>query len=296
MLTASLLLSLTAAGCHDPSRGGSTGAIDAGHPDTPAPAPPATASAAAVEGGDPTVRRRGDVRGRITADKARYALGEPMLVDVEVTNAGSAPLTFDDRAARYIWIVRDEAGALLCDVGGASSRLGSEFAATIHLAPGEINRETRLLNTACVAFTRAGRYRVSILRVLSDARAMAPRRACEDLVERRPAAAQASAAEATGERDCALELAPFPAIAADLLVELTPWDASALRARVAQLSGERATAARAGDLSREGALTSYGGWFCDHVRCDCAPLWNRNGDWFARALSRVPDAMPGACR
>jgi hypothetical protein len=96
--------------------------------------------------------------------------------------------------------------------------------------------------------------------------------------------------------DCAAELERYPAIAADLSVEILPWNEEALAERTSRVEAERKAARLAGDLSREGALNAYTDWFCDHVRCSCPPQWERNGDWAVKALARIPEKMGQGCR
>jgi len=235
------------------------------------------------------VRTRGPVTGTLRFDAEKYVLGAPMLLEIEVRNPGPEPLGFDDRGARVVWIVRDETGKTLCDVGGHESRLGSEFVGKVTLAPGETFHETRFVNRSCEGFTKPGRYQVSVLRYVSDARPVGMARVCEDLV---PAPSDPQASDV----DCAKELPRYPAIAADLSLEILPFDPRALHERTGRLSAERKAAWDAHDLSREGALSAYPDWFCEHVRCSCPPLWERNGEWAVKTLENTPTTMGQGCR
>jgi len=222
-------------------------------------------------------------------DAERYVLGAPILLEVEVKNTGTAPLVIDDRRWRLAWLVRDPSGAVVCEAGGSPGRFGDGHVATLRVAPGEGHRETWLANGACDAFARPGRYRVSVVRGLGTDRAGSPTRDCEPLLGRdSPAPA--------GAGPCPQDLADQPALAADLSLEILPWDRQALAARVDKLAAERRAAWSAKDLSREGALSSYADWFCGHVRCSCPPTSERYGEWSTKALARLPDRMGEGCR
>ena len=212
-----------------------------------------------------------------------------MLLEIEVKNPGPEGLVFDDRMAHTVMVVRDESGAVLCDHGGRSPRLGSEFVGTIELAPGETYHETHLANGMCGAFGRAGKYQVSALRYVVKTHAGGPPRACETL-------APSGVAPTEADGDCAEALSRFHAVAVELKVEVRPWDKAALAARTSQVEAERKAAYAARDLSREGALSAYADWFCDNVRCSCPAQWDRHGHWAVGALGRVPDAMGEGCR
>ena len=285
------------AGCRDP--GGAPGIAPSATASARAPsasARAAVASAPVVDAGDGSgvvVRTRGPLRARFAPEKASYVLGEPMLLVLEATNTGADPLVLDDRSGRYTWAVQDERGERLCESGGSTGRLGSEHVATIRVGPGETLRETRLLNGRCDAFARSGRYVVSVRRVLAEGDVMAPARGCDDLD---PRARGAGAPEPSGSGPACADLRDFPAVATRFPVEVGAWDAGALRSRLATLPDERAAAWSARDLSREGSLSAYGDWFCDHVRCDCPPTWNRYGKWMEKAIARVPEKMGQGCR
>jgi hypothetical protein len=218
-----------------------------------------------------------------------------MLVELEVSNAGGETLVFDDRPRRYTWIVRSERDEVLCDSGRKGGRIESGFFATIRLGPGETFRETSLLNPVCVAFAEAGRYLVSVRRSLSHEGAFTADSACDDLDPRQRAAGAADASS-PGDPACADARTAAPAVASRFSIEIDAWDAAALRARLATLPAEARAAARAGDTSREGVLSGYGGWLCDHVRCYCPPTWNRFGQWLEKAIARVPEQMGAGCR
>jgi hypothetical protein len=235
------------------------------------------------------VRTRGEISARFAPEKAVYALGEPILVELDVSNTSRDTLVFDDRSRRYTWVVRSERDAVLCDSGRKGGRLVSEYVATVRLGPGETMRETSLLNPVCGAFAEAGRYLVSVRRSLSHERSdLLDEAACDDLDPRLRGAPR--------DPVCADAGTPAPAVASRFSIEIAAWDAAALRARLATFAEEGRAAARAGDPSREGTLSPYGYWFCDHVRCDCPPLWNRYGDWLDKALARVPEQMGAGCR
>lgn len=247
----------------------------------------ASTSAAPRDGGDGgEVRTHGGVTGRIAPNRPRYLQAEPMFVRIEVTSASDTPLSFDDSARHYDWRVRDASGAAVCERTGGPGRLGSEHIGKVQLARGETFRDTLLLNRLCGKPLAPGRYVVTLLRALVAGWAPISKRGCE--------ARGSPAGEGGAEDGGALEEAAC--IAADFPVEILPWDASALRARVAGLSAERKAAWEAKDYPLEGAITSYGYWFCDYVRCDCAPTWDRYGEWLAKAMTRVPDALPESCR
>jgi hypothetical protein len=266
---------------------------------------PAAAPAAAAEvPRPPVVRTRGAVRGRIVAEQARYGLGEPIFVTLEVTNTGDAPLVFDvggdwgpgHMSIRYTWVIRDEHGVTLCDLGRdvPSSQGGGGYVPK--LAPGETFRETELLNPACEKMMRPGRYQVTGVRVFTrrESSSSCDHTAPPDVTRLAP-----GAPDPHGRVDaaCMAELARFPAVATDFWLEITPWDRDALTARLARLPAERETAAVRSDNSREGAMTTYGAWFCERIRCDCRDevLYQRVDDWFTQALSRIPATLPPLC-
>jgi hypothetical protein len=284
------------AGCRDPAvtqDAAQPPAVDASIAATPGPresADAGDASRSAPSSGESPrtlVRTRGAISARFAAEKAVYALGEPMLVELDVSNTSRDTLVFDDRSRRYTWVVRNERGEVLCDSGRKGGRVGSEYVATIRLGSGETMRETSLLNPVCDAFAEAGRYVVSVRRSLSHERSdLLAEPACDDLED----------ASSPRDPSCADAGTPAPAVASRFSIEIAAWDAAALRARLATFTEEGRAAARAGDPSREGTLSPYGYWFCDHVRCDCPPSWNRYGDWLEKAIARVPEQMGARCR
>jgi hypothetical protein len=249
------------------------------------------ASPPARDGGDsarPVVRTRGEISARFAPEKARYLLGEPMLLDLEVSNTSREPLEFDDRVWRYTWSVRSERDEVLCETRSKGGRIGSGFFRRIRLEPGEIHRDTLLLNAFCGSFAEAGRYLVSMTRSLAHDNAFPTDAACDDFDPRHP--------DAGGDPACADGGTAPPAVASRFWIEIAAWDAAALRARLATFNEERLAAARAHDYYRDGALTAYGDWFCDHVRCDCPPTWNRWDHWLEKAIARVPEQMGAHCR
>jgi hypothetical protein len=241
------------------------------------------------------VRTRGEISAWLAPEKAKYALGEPMLVAFEVSNTGRETLLFDDRSWRYTWIVRSKGDEVLCDSGRRQGRLVSEYFSRIRIDPGETYRERYLLNAVCGAFAEAGRYLVSVRRSLSPENDLYADPACDDLDPRQRGAGAANASSRS-DPACADARRASPAVTSRFSIEIAAWDAAALRARLATFVDESRAAARGGDKSREGALPGYGYWFCDHVRCDCPPLWNRYGDWLEKAIARVPEQMGAGCR
>jgi len=260
----------------------------------------------------PVVRTRGPVRARVAAELARYAAGEPMFVVFEVDNAGDAELAFDVggdwygllRPLRYSWEVRDDSGRVRCALGalppGPMAGGGGGF--TPKLAPGKSYRETLLMNPACDALLEPGRYRVTLVRVLtsSDALAQAKVAVCSELSPPDTTVLAAGAPDPTGQRDaaCMAALLAAPAVAAEFTVDISAHAPAELKRRVAGLPAEQQAAGQAGDNSREGAISTYGRWFCDRVRCGCPEdvRFQRVDDWLARAVAEVPDVLPAACK
>jgi hypothetical protein len=281
------------------------------------PAPMVTASATAAPSAmqvvtetldnGVVVRELGAIRGRIAPERTKYIVGEPIFVKLEVRNAASGPLVFDEGSdyfnrpvpLRYRWVVRDDAGAVLCDAGKRGARLGGGMGHPVELAPGETFRETHLLNPACDALTKPGRYRLSVVRVFTDRTTRSRDAACDDMAPPDPTALAPDAPDPSGVRDaaCMARLRSFPAVAAEFALELGEWDEAAMRAELAAMPSAREAARTEGDRSREGAMTTYGSWYCEHVRCDCSDDVRYQGarDWFSKALSRVPSKMPANC-
>ena len=230
-----------------------------------------------------------------------------MLVTMELRNPGPGVLAFDvggdyfDRAAprRYNWVVRDAHGTVVCERAKDPILAGGGGGYVARVKPGEPFRETHLLNAVCDTFTRPGRYRLTVVRVLTQRQALPSGLVCDVLAPPDLTSLAGEAPDPYGKRDpaCMAALRAAPAIAADLELELTAYDAALLRKVLPGLDGERSASAKARDNSREGALSTYGGWFCSHVRCDCSDdvRWGRADDWFTQALSRIPDAMPASC-
>ncbi|MDB4930963.1 MAG: hypothetical protein JWM10_3447, partial [Myxococcaceae bacterium] len=267
--------------------------------------------------GAAVVRRvRGAVEGQIVPERFVYAVGEPILVRMELRNTGTAALRFAFGGdwfgrlvpMRYAWRVWDERGALLCDLGRpvAGGSAGGGGGGTVELAPGGTHRETHLLNDACDALARPGRYRLEVVRVLSRPDALRRTRDggvveqwCHDLTPPDLTALPAGSPDPHGRRSvaCMDALRQFPVVVTEFPLEITPWDARRLRATFGALPAEREAAARADDPSREGSLGAFGQWFCARIRCDCPDdvRDQRVDDWFARALSRVPERFTGPC-
>jgi hypothetical protein len=248
----------------------------------------------------PATRVRGDVKGGIALDRPWYVVGQPMFATLEVTNQGKAPLEFDVGGdfgpalfpQRFQVIVRDDAGAVLCDASRDAQlpQGGSGYHAK--LAPGEVFHETFVATPACKALWTPGRYRVTVARVLTSG-------TCDGVSPPDTTQLAAGAPDPYKKRDaaCMATLAAAPAIATEVSLEIRPWDATAARAWLVTLPDEARTAAERRELSREGAIAAYAQWYCERVRCGCPDevRFERVDDWLTQALSVAPAAFPAAC-
>ncbi len=255
------------------------------------------------------VRTRGAVRASIAPDRARVPAGEPLLLSLTIENLGDAELQFDvggdwfgqNHPLRFGWEIRDDSGAVVCEVGkalpGPMAGGGGGYVAKV--APGASHEEHLLLNPVCPAFKRPGRYRITLMRVLTRHEALPRDTPCDYMMVPDTTRLAPGAADPHGRRDaaCMAALLAAPAIAADFSLEIAPYDAVALRTRLAAVPGEQIAAAKAGKNALEGAFSSYGTWFCDQVRCGCPDdiLFQRVDGWLAKALAEVPATLPLSC-
>lgn len=210
----------------------------------------------------PETRRRGAVGGRFRAPRAHLSAGQPVWVELEMENDGTAPLTFesadDDRGsppgARLVVTVEDAGGRRVCD--GASRLLEGPGASArlVTVAPGEPYRERLLLNPLCEALLEPGRYRVTLTRVL------------------------AAAGLDALERD--------PAITTELSLEISPYDQARLGATLRVVREEITSGVEPGFRVR------YFEWVCHRLRCDCPALDERSRDGVLRWMEGVQSALP----
>ncbi len=255
------------------------------------------------------VRTGGPVRATIAPDRASVPAGEPLLLRLTIENLGDTELQFDvggdwfgqNHPLRYGWEIRDDSGAVVCEVGktlpGPMAGGGGGYLAKV--APGASHEEHLLLNPVCPAFKRPGRYRITLMRVLTRHEALPRDTPCDYLMVPDTTRLAPGAPDPHGRRDatCMAALLAAPAIAADFSLEIAPYDAAALRTRLATVPQEQIDAAKAGHNALEGAFSSYGTWFCDQVRCGCPDdiLFQRVDGWLAKALAEVPATLPLSC-
>jgi hypothetical protein len=124
---------------------------------------------------------------------------------------------------------------------------------------------------------------------------------CEALLPPDTTVLAEGAPDPHGRRDaaCMKALMAAPAVSAELTLDITPWDAAALKTRTATLPDEAVAAAHARDNVLEGAIHTYGAWYCQRLRCDCGDdvRFQRGDDWMTKAFAVIPAAPPAqACR
>jgi hypothetical protein len=246
-------------------------------------------------------RVRGDIKGGFALDRASYIVGQPIFATLELANQGTGPIEFDVGGdfgpalfpQRYQVIVRDEAGAVVCDAArdAPPPQGGGGYRAKI--APGEVFRETLVATPACKQLWTPGRYRMTVARVLTTSPS------CDGVSPPDTTQLAAGAPDPYRRRDaaCMAGLAAAPAVATDVSIEIRPWDVTAARAWLVVLPDDARAAAERRELSREGAISAYAQWYCERVRCGCPDdvRFERADDCLTQALSVVPAAFPATC-
>jgi len=235
--------------------------------------------------------------------------GEPIFVQLTVTNTGESPIVFDVGSdyrgtlvhLRYNWIVRDEEGRVVCDLSRQPPTFFGGKGIEVTLPPHQTYFDTQLLNPACDALVEPGRYVVTAVRRLTSYRQLpqADTRktlVCDDLFP-----VEGSAAPATRPADraaCQKELARFPLVATDFVLEIEPWRKEAGRTRLGALVRE--AQAGEGDLSRRNARAWFFAYACERLRCDCppgVPPTDPTPAWMAQFVEGMPDSLPAEeCR
>jgi hypothetical protein len=245
----------------------------------------------------PTVDRvRGPIKGKIAPEKSTYVAGEPIFVVFDLANTGKEALEFDVGGdfgpamfpQRYTWVVRDAQDKVLCDLGRDHLAPQGGGGYRVKLGANRTFHETHVGTPVCPALLVPGTYKLTISRVLSQ-----PMNTCDDIALPDLTKLGPGAKDPYGKRDnaCMIALSSLPAISSDSTIEITPWDAKALRQKLAIVATEHPT-----ETSRQGATAAYALWYCEHVRCGC-PAGIRDesvDDWVQQALSVVPDSPP-AC-
>ena len=245
----------------------------------------------------PTVDRvRGPIKGKIAPEHASYVAGEPIFVVMDVANTGKEAFEFDVGGdfgpamfpQRYTWVVRDDQDKVLCDLGRDHLAPQGGGGYRVKLGAGRTFHETHGGTPVCPALLVPGKYKLTISRVLSQ-----PMNTCDDIALPDMTKLGPGAKDPYGKRDnaCMIALSSLPAISSDSTIEITRWDAKALRGKLAIVATERPT-----ESSRQGATAAYALWFCDHVRCGCpAGVADQSvDDWIQQALSVIPESPP-AC-
>lgn len=254
-------------------------------------ASPASAAGSAMAPLDAT-RTKGAVRGGFALDRLQYSAGSPMVVTFFANNTGTAPLKFDvggDAGSvlmplRYGLVVKDAQGAEVCNLRKAQPTGVGGLKAATDLAPKARYRERFMLNGACEAFTKPGKYTATLVRRLSAAGAEG---ACNDLLPDEAVAADASPA-------CKASLEAAPTIATDLSFEIVAYDAKALAASLQPLVTE---AKDAKDLDAAPERYQYFQWLCRRVTCGCKlpKAGPELSPFMADIAAKLPAAIPDKC-
>jgi hypothetical protein len=262
---------------------------------TPAPAPtPAPGVSGAAPGVAITpsaIRARGPVMASLHVPPTGRVAGMPLLVRLDIENTGTSPIPFRDGGDWYApgplhftWRVTDHGGAVECDLRADPGMLAGGGASTITtLAPGATHSTWLAPQTGCATLLSPGHHHLRVVRILTvDEDAPA---ACSTILVPDVTLDPVDDHGVPVEPACLRFLMTAPAVAAELDVEILPYQASLVRESL------RAELAIEDDEGRRTALGQYATWLM--LRLGREPSWGAPTEAAVEALmAALPERLP----
>lgn len=235
-------------------------------------------------------RTKGPLRGSFILHEQRYVAGEPIFVRFHLEAVGTKPLRFTvggdsyaQGSLRYTWLVRDAMDEVVCDLRAHPEPMaGGGSSAEISLDNGKTYDDWLAPQTGCDALAKPGRYRMRVVRVLTDDSTAPP--GCPTILVPDTTVKPIDDRGVSIEPTCAKWLDAAPAVATDFEIEVTAYDRDRLAAAVKRelaIGGE----------GRTGLLASWGAWLCGRI--GCAPGYGDDVErWLTKGLASLPERWP----
>ncbi|MEM9192741.1 MAG: hypothetical protein AAGF12_26440 [Myxococcota bacterium] len=247
------------------------------------------------------VRTLGPIEASAGVDEGRPSAFEPILYELDIDNRSEEPLRFDVGGdyrgllfhLRYNVEVRVEgADAPACSLGTERPPHFGGLGTMVELAPAGRFHDVQALNPSCEVLEAPGRYRIRVVRALTDSERPADSTLpcggrcpeCDDLTPE-------DATDPDAEGRCAEWLRSFPVVAAEFPLRVGSYEPALLRTRLSTLGQALRTVSSA--APERGAIAFYGQWLCRALICDC-PEYRDDAEFFDELAALVPEA-PEPC-
>ncbi|HWB79948.1 MAG TPA: hypothetical protein VG755_33515 [Nannocystaceae bacterium] len=239
---------------------------------------------------DPIHRTKGPLRGSFVMHEQRYVAGEPIFVRFHLEAVGTEPLRFtiggdgyQQGPLRFTWLVRDAMDEVVCDLRGRPEPMaGGGGRGEISLENGKTYDHWLAPQTGCAALSKPGRYRLRVVRILTDDSKAPP--SCPTMLVPDTTKKPIDDRGVPLTPECEKWLDAAPAIASDFEIEIGEYDAEKLKAAVTR------ELAIGGD-GRMNLLSSYGAWLCGKIGCE-AGYGDKVDEWLTKGLAKLPERFP----